>query len=243
MGKIYAVTSGKGGVGKSTFSAGLACTYAGMGKKVLLIDMDAGLRCLDLMLGVSGSLVFDISDVLLGKPLEDAVCKVDKFNNLDLLAAPADIGMVDTFSFAGFAAEVGAIYDTVIFDFPAGVDFELCCALPKDTTHLVVVNPDVVCIRDAAQVCDKLNAFSHNVRMVLNKFDLSLIKNKVYANVDDAIDRTGIQLIGIVPFCQRVMVAAANGVPVKKGRAMKAFKRIAKRLDGEKVRLPKPKKI
>jgi len=243
MGKIYAVTSGKGGVGKSTFSAGLACTYARMGKKVLLIDMDAGLRCLDLMLGVSSSLVFDISDVLLGKPLEDAICTVDKLENLHLLAAPADTGMIDTFSFAGFAAEVSSIYDVVIFDFPAGVDFELCTALPKDTVHLVVVNPDVVCIRDASQVCERLNAFSDNVRMVLNKFDLSLIKNKIYANVDDAIDRTGIQLIGIVPYCEKVIVAAAKGIPVKKGRAMKAFKRIAKRLDGEKVRLPKPKKI
>lgn len=243
MGKIYAVTSGKGGVGKSTFSAGLSCAFAASGKRVLLIDMDAGLRCLDLMLGVSKSLVFDISDVLLGKSLEDAVCTVKGFDRLDLLAAPQNEGMIDTFSLAAFAAEVAGIYDAVIFDFPAGINFEHCTALPDTTTHLVVVNPDVVCIRDAAGVCERLSAFSDNVRMILNKFDISLIKSGVFANVDESIDRTGIQLVGIVPYCQSVMLAAAKGVPVKRGRAMKAFKRIARRLDGEKVRLPKPKKI
>lgn len=243
MGKIYTVTSGKGGVGKSTFSAGISCAFAGEGKSVLLVDMDAGLRCLDLILGVSASLVFDISDVLLGKPLEEVVCPVPEFKKLDLLAAPQREGMIDTFSFAGFAAEVAEIYDVVVFDFPAGFDFELCTACPKNTTHLVVVTPDVVCIRDAAEVCERLTSFSDKVRMVLNRFDISFIKRGIYKNVDEAIDRTGIQLIGIVPYSNELIIAAAKGKPAKRGRAVKAFKRITKRLAGENVRLPKPKKI
>lgn len=243
MSEIYTVTSGKGGVGKSTFSAGLSCAFAAAGKSVLLVDMDAGLRCLDLMLGVSARLVFDISDVLLGKPLEDAVCAVEGFKKLDLLAAPADEGMIDTFSFASFAAEVAGLYDIVIFDFPAGVDFKLCAAMPSGTTHLVVVTPDVVCIRDAAGICERICAFSDNVRMVLNRFDIRLIKSGIYKNIDDTIDRTGIQLIGIIPYAQELMVAAAKGKPLKRGRAARAFSRISKRLQGENVRLPKPKKI
>ena len=244
MGKVFAVTSGKGGVGKSSFSSGLACAFA-PSKSVLLVDMDAGLRCLDLMLGVSEELVFDLSDVLLGKPLEDSVCTVKgkKFKTFHLLAAPTDTNKIDTFSFAAFAKEVSEIYDIVIFDFPAGVDFSLAAALPKETMHLIVVNPDVVCIRDAAGVGERIAEFSDNIRMILNKFNLKLIRSGVYKNIDDSIDKTGIQLAGIVPFCEHLACAVAVGRPINKGRAFKALKRISKRLDGDKVRLPKPKKI
>jgi septum site-determining protein MinD len=244
MGKIFAVTSGKGGVGKSSFSSGLACAFAPE-KNVLLVDMDAGLRCLDLMLGVSEELVFDLSDVLLGKPLDECVCTVKskKFKNLHLLAAPTDTNKIDTFSFTAFAKEVAEVYDVVIFDFPAGVDFSLAAALPKDTMHLIVVNPDVVCIRDAAEVVERISEFSDNFRMILNKFNIKLVKSGVYKNIDESIDKTGIQLGGIVPYCEKLACFVAMGKPISKGRAFKAFKRISKRLNGEKVRLPKPKKI
>ena len=103
MGQVYAVTSGKGGVGKSTVAVGLASAFVQLGKKVLLVDMDEGLRCLDLMLGVDKSAVFDLSDILMGKEIDDAVYSVDGYNGLYLVPAPADIGKIDAFSFSVFA--------------------------------------------------------------------------------------------------------------------------------------------
>ncbi|MFQ8951590.1 MAG: AAA family ATPase [Oscillospiraceae bacterium] len=123
MSQIFAVTSGKGGVGKSTVSAGLAFAFSGLSKKTLLVDMDEGLRCLDIMLGVDSSAVFDLSDILMGKDMADAVYKVGESNNLFLVPAPSEVGKIDAFAFSGFVREAEKEYDIIIFDFPAGMDF------------------------------------------------------------------------------------------------------------------------
>ena len=111
MSQIFAVTSGKGGVGKSTVSAGLAFAFSGLSKKTLLVDMDEGLRCLDIMLGVDSSAVFDLSDILMGKEMADAVYKVGESNNLFLIPAPSEVGKIDAFAFSGFVREAEKEYD------------------------------------------------------------------------------------------------------------------------------------
>ncbi|MBQ3058306.1 MAG: AAA family ATPase [Clostridia bacterium] len=241
MGKIFAITSGKGGVGKSTVSAGLSLSLSSLGYKVLLVDMDEGLRCLDLMLSIDDQVVLDLSDILQGREISDAVYKVQE--NLYLVPAPQKLGMIDAFSLANFANEVKALYDVVIFDFPAGIDFSLYTSIPKDALFLTVAFPDAVTVRDAAIVSGLLAEKGCESRLIINRFDYKISKRKVYKNIDDIIDEAQLQLIGIVPQSSELQLLSL-GQPLKKnGKPMKALIRISKRLMGQQILLPKINKI
>lgn len=243
MSKIFAVTSGKGGVGKSTVSVGLSFAFSKMGNKVLLVDMDEGLRCLDIMLGVDSSVVFDLSDILLGKDLFDAIYSCDTYPNLKLIPAPSATGLIDAFSFAKFVEKIKNLYDIIIFDFPAGIDFSLYTCLPKSTLFLTVAFPDPVTVRDAAIVSGKLSEIGVQSRLIINNFDYKLTKRKIFKNVDDIIDKSSLQLLGIVPHSKELTLLSVKHKLKNKGSAMSALSRIAKRLDGESILLPKLKKI
>lgn len=241
MGKIFAITSGKGGVGKSTVSAGLSLALSTLGYKVLLVDMDEGLRCLDLMLGIDNQVVLDLSDILQGREINDAVYKVKE--NLSLVPAPQKLGMIDAFSLANFANDVKALYDVVIFDFPAGIDFSLYTSIPKDALFLTVAFPDAVTVRDAAIVSGLLAEKGCESRLIINRFDYKISKRKVYKSIDDIIDEAQLQLIGIVPQSSELQLLSL-GQPLKKnGKPMKALIRISKRLMGQQILLPKINKI
>ena len=241
MGKIFAVTSGKGGVGKSTVSAGLSLAFSQNGHKVLLVDMDEGLRCLDLMLGVDGQVVFDLSDILGGREINDAVYSVNE--NLSLIPAPQKIGLIDAYQFTNFANSVKDLFDVIIFDFPAGIDFTLYTCLPKDTLFLTVAFPDAVTVRDAAVVSSRLAERGCSSRLIINRFDYKFSKRKIYKNIDDIIDESSLQLIGIVPLSSELQGLSHGQTLKKKNKPMKALTRISKRLLGEHILLPKIKKI
>ncbi len=243
MAKIFAVTSGKGGVGKSTVSVGLSFAFSKMDKKVLLVDMDEGLRCLDIMLGIDSSVVFDLSDILLGKDFTDCIYPCDTCPNLDLIPAPSAIGLIDAFSFSSFVQKIENLYDIIIFDFPAGVDFSLYTCLPKSTLFLTVAFPDPVTVRDAAIVSSKLYEMGAQSRLIINNFDYKLTKRRIFRNIDDIIDKSGLRLLGIVPHSKELTLLSVKHKLKNKGSAMSAFNRIAKRLDGENILLPKLKKI
>lgn len=243
MGKIFAVTSGKGGVGKSTVSVGLSLALAKMGKKVLLVDMDEGLRCLDIMLGVDKSVVFDLSDILHGKEISDAVYQSILDENLFLIPAPSKLGLIDSFSFTRFVNEVEKLYDTVIFDFPAGIDFTLYSCLPKESLFLAVAFPDPITVRDAGVVSKKLFEIGCQSRLIINNFQYKLTQKRLFKNIDDIIDESALRLIGIIPKSEELALFGMKHKLKTKGNAMLAFSRIAKRLYGENVKLPKPKKI
>ncbi len=243
MGKIFAVTSGKGGVGKSTVSVGLSLAFCKSGKKVLLVDMDEGLRCLDVMLGIDEKVVFDLSDILCGKDIADSIYYPEKTPNLHLIPAPAETGLIDTFTFTTFVQKIRNFYDVIIFDFPAGIDFSLYSCLPKDALFLTVAFPDPVTIRDAAVVSRKLDEMEVESRLIINRFEYSLTKRKIFNNIDDIIDKSGLRLLGIIPSSSELSLLSVNHKLKNKGSAMAAFSRIARRLDGENVLLPKLKKI
>ena len=237
MSQIFAVTSGKGGVGKSTVSAGLAFAFAGLSKKTLLVDMDEGLRCLDIMLGVDKSAVFDLSD------MADAVYSVGESGNLFLVPAPAEVGKIDAFAFSGFVREAEKEYDVIIFDFPAGMDFSLYTCLPDGTLFLTVAVPDPVSVRDAAAVSERLSEISCISRLIVNNFKYRLVKRGIFRNIDDIIDSAGLRLLGVVPSSEELAFLSVTHRLKPNGKPMRAFKRIAERLCGENILLPQPKKI
>lgn len=243
MGTVYAVTSGKGGVGKSTVSVGLALAFAQTGHRVLLVDMDEGLRCLDIMLGIDESVVFDLGDILSGQSFADGIYPVNKTPNLFLAPAPDRLGVIAPHTLESFADKVKAIYDIVIFDFPAGIDFTLYSALPKGSLFLTVALPDPVSIRDAAVVSQKLEEIEVESRLILNCFDYKLTKAKIYSNIDDIIDKSGLRLLGIIPRSKDLNLLSIKHKLKPRGNAMMAFSRITKRLNGEHILLPALKKI
>ena len=241
MGKIFALTSGKGGVGKSTVSVGLALSFSKMGYKTLVVDMDEGLRCLDLMLGVDNEIVFDLSDILQGKEIGDAVYEINQ--NLFLIPAPQKSGMIDAFNLANFANAVNDLYDIIVYDFPAGIDFSLYSSLPESTLFLTVAFPDSVTIRDAAVVSTLLAEKGFKSRLIINRFDYKLSKRKYYKSIDAIIDESQLQLIGIVPLSEKLQLLSVGQGIKAKDKSMKALTRISKRLMGEHILLPKIKKI
>lgn len=243
MGKVFAITSGKGGVGKSTVSVGLAYAFCKAGKKVLLVDMDEGFRCLDLMLGVDSSAVFDLSDILMGREIEDAIYTCDNPRGLHLIPAPAKTDTVDAYSFAKFAAEVEAVFDIVIFDFPAGINLSHYSALPHNTLFLTVAVPDPVSIRDAAVISRQLSEISLPARLIINRFIYKQSRKYGFKNIDSMIDSSALRLIGIVPESYDLSLISVKHKLENKSRALAAFKRIAARLSGENLLLPKLKKI
>ncbi len=243
MGKVFAVTSGKGGVGKSTFSVGLGYAFCQKGKKVLLIDMDEGIRCLDLILGVDKVAVFDLCDILMGKDIEDAVYTSDFAEGLHLIPAPAKTGMIDKIAFSHFAERVKELYDIVIFDFPAGVEMTLYSCLPKSTLFLTVAVPDPVSIRDAAVVGTALSKKGLRARLVINRFIYKQSRKFKIKNIDGIIDTTAIRLIGIVPESEELTMLSLKHKLSRKGKAAKAYGRIADRLSGEQRLLPKMSRI
>lgn len=244
MNNVFAITSGKGGVGKSTVATCIASAAEKQGKRVLLIDLDEGLRCLDIMTGVSESVVLDISDVFTGEAVENAVYPLPDHPGIFLLPAPSVRGGIEEECFGELIRKVSGDYDMVIADFPAGIDMRLYKQMPDTTRFITVTSPDPVSIRDAGVVADRLCEIGkiHN-RLIINRFDYSYIKSGIYKCIDDIIDISRIRLIGIVPTDITLTLNQAKGKIAKKGRAVKAFNRIVKRLNGKDVPLPKAKKI
>lgn len=243
MGKVFAVTSGKGGVGKSTVSVGLSLGFSKQNYKVLLVDMDEGLPCLDIMLGIEEPCIFNLSDILLGKEISDVVYKSKRNENIHLIPAPETVGMIDAFAFTTFVNTVKDLYDIVIFDFPAGIDFSLYTCLPKETLFITVAFPDPVTVRDASVVSRKLYKLGFHSRLIINNFQYKLTRKHIFKNIDEIIDQSALRLLGIVPKSEELALLSINHKLKPRGNSMKAFHRISKRLNGENILLPNPKKI
>lgn len=237
------IVSGKGGTGKSTVSAGLAIAFARLKKSVLLIDLDAGLRCLDLVLGIDGSVVYDLSDIFEGGDAEDAVYTSLHYALIKVIPAPAQPGSIDPEKLSVTADYVKKKFDVVIFDFPAGIDTEMCKAVGADTLFLTVCNPDPVSVKDAAVMCGNLPPSQNSPRLLINKFDKNLIISGIYDNIDSIIDRSGLRLIGIIPVDSNLMLLPVNHKIKNNSCASAALDRIAGRISGKSVKLPNPKKI
>lgn len=242
--KVYVVVSGKGGAGKSTVACGLGGAFAEKGLKTLLIDADEGLRCLDLMLGVAADVVFDTGDVINNRcDLDDALKSIPDVPGLYLLPAPADHGVVGQ-ELVALTQSLRGSFDRIIIDSTAGVGDGFKAAVSSADAAIVVVGSDPVSIRDARNVCGLLDDAGVTARrMIINRYDYKAMRHSLAPHIDKMIDNTALRLIGIVPYDGALTVGAIKGKLAKRGRAKRAFGRIANRLCGKNVRLPKLKRI
>lgn len=243
MGRVLALTSGKGGVGKSTVSVGLGFAFCKKGKRVLLVDMDEGLGCLDLILGIDSTTVFDLSDILNGAAPDSAIYKVTEKDELYLIPAPAKAGQIDLNAFSSLTEGLAQSFDVVIFDFPAGINIPLYSALPENSLFLTVAVPDPVSVRDAGTVSDALNEAELSAGLIINKFTAKQKGKYRFKNIDEIIDGAYLRLLGVVPESEALRLISLTHFIPKRSRPQKAFQRIASRIEGERLLLPKIKRI
>lgn len=246
MGTVMVVTSGKGGTGKSTVSAGISYALARLGKRILLIDGDAGLRSLDLMLGIGGNTVYDIADVFAGRcePIK-AVYASPVFQNIFVIPAPLSLEQLCTpDEMRRLARGLSKYYDVVIIDCPAGVGRGFETAVAAAEQALVVCTPDMVCARDAHILSDMLNARDIPARLVINRLRPRKIMDGSMPDIDTIIDESALQLLGVIPEDEMVAVANANGRPLPlRCNAAQCFSNIARRFVGEQVPLANLEKM
>ncbi len=247
MAKAICVASGKGGTGKTSVASGIACTLAALGKQVIVLDADVGLRNMDIVLGVSDAALFDFSDVISGNAeLSRALLQHPLIDNLKLLSAPlGEFAGRDTTvdEMAELVSEMKKLCDFVIIDCPAGLDFGFKLAAAAADSAILVATPDTVSLRDAQLTRFALKSRGiSDIRLVVNRVRPSLMRRFETANIDEAIDRTNTQLIGIVPEDKNVIAAANCGKLLftnLRSPAAKAYRNIARRICGENVPLLK----
>ena len=236
MGKIMLVTSGKGGTGKSTVALNLALSLAENGRKAIVIELDSGLRCLDLMLSLD-DIVYDLGDVLDGNcEFSQAIYSPEGFDGVSIIAAPqkSDYLFSQT-RFVTLCSHLGAVYDYVILDTPAGLGSALRVAAAASSLALVVTNLTPVSIRDAEKAVEKLATLSlKNTRLVVNMVPLEVEDKNSVPDLDDVIDSVGSQLIAIIPeeFVLKKGVSDRKRKETKKSIGLLAFGNLAERIMG-----------
>ena len=238
MGIVIAITSGKGGTGKTSITGGVAASLALMGKRVLCIDMDVGLRNLDISLGLNDRALMDFTDVALGRcPLARAAVDHPDIQGLALLTAPMSLpasltpdkvrAMLDT---------ARAVYDYILIDSPAGLGVGFRLAICGADRVLVAATNDASSLRDAQRTVAELDHI-RQVHLVMNRIQTRLLR-KLRTTIDDAMNAAGLPLIGVVPEDPQVILCANLGLPLttrgRKGAALACWN-IARRLEGERV--------
>ena len=241
MNNVYVITSGKGGVGKSTVASYLGVELCKSGNKVLLIDMDEGLRSLDLMLNVSSHTLFDVSDIIKGNcNVNQAVIPVKQCPNLYLLPAPVTVNSLNSPKGMKILCEkLSKYFDFILIDSPAGVGKGFINAVSGADNALVVVNPDPVSVRDAAYVAKLLRENKvDNIRFVINKLDIDIVKKGVLYNIDEVIDATALQLIAAIPYDLELIKTFFDCTnSLYSSPALEAISRLSKRIQNENIPL------
>ena len=242
MGKIIAVVSGKGGTGKTSFTANVGIALAEMGLRALCVDCDITLRNLDLALGLSDSAMMDFCDVAKGRcALENATVSHRKYSCLHLLTAPqtADALEVSQKQMLRLADEIRQTYDFCLIDAPAGLGLGFRLATFCADSVVVVTTTDASALRDAQRTVMELSRFPRgSVHLAVGRVQKKMLK-ALHTTIDDAIDMAGLPLIGVIPEDSDVPAALNRGIALRDFNfyAARAYENIARRLRGEKVPL------
>ncbi len=243
-GKIVTVTSGKGGVGKTTTTSNLAAALAQSGKRVVAVDADIGLRNLDLVMGLENRIIYDLVDVVEHRcQLHEALVRDTRAKFLYLLPAAQtrDKSEVSIDQMMTLCDTLRQGADYVLIDSPAGIEHGFQTAVAPADLVLIVTTSDVSALRDADKVIYLLERdWQRAPGLILNRYNMDLVRKGEMRNIDDVLDILAIDLLGVVPEDSRILLSTDRGMPAVFNRSLyvrKAYRNIAQRLMGNNVPL------
>jgi septum site-determining protein MinD len=242
-GKAIVITSGKGGVGKTTTAANLGTALAMLDKRVCLIDADIGLRNLDVVMGLENRIVYDIVDVVEKNcRLEQALIRDKRQSNLFLLPAAQtrDKTAVTPYQMKELIDKLREDMDYILIDSPAGIEQGFKNAISGAEEAIIVTTPEVSAVRDADRIIGLLETEGlKNLVVIINRIRQEMVARGDMMDIDDMIEILAIDLLGIVPEDEKIVVSTNRGEPLvlnpEKSRAGQAFINIARRIDGEEL--------
>lgn len=244
MGISIVITSGKGGVGKTTTTANLGTALAAQGKKVVVVDGDTGLRNLDVLMGLENRIVYTIIDVIENRcRLKQALIKDKRYPNLCLLptAQTKDKDDIRTQDMLGIVNQLKEEFDYVLIDSPAGIEQGFENSVVGADRAIVVVNPEITSVRDADRVIGKLDAKGlEDHAVIVNRLNYEMTRKGDMLDVSDIIETLSVKLLGVVPDDKNITVSTNKGEPIvleDKSLSGQAFRNIAKRIMGEDIPL------
>ena len=244
MSEVFVITSGKGGVGKTTTSANLGAGLAMLGKKVVLVDADIGLRNLDVVMGLENRIIYDIINVIEGScRLKQALIKDKRYPNLFLLPAAQtkDKNAVTPEQMQKLCGNLREEFDYILIDCPAGIEQGFKNAIAGADKAIVVTTPEVSAVRDADRIIGLLEANGiKGPLLILNRLKVNMAKRNEMMNLDDVNDILAIDVLGVVPDDESIIISTNKGEPCvsdEKSLAGQAFRDITRRILGEDVPL------
>ncbi len=241
-GKVITITSGKGGVGKTTISANIASALAMLGKKVVAIDADIGLRNLDVVMGLENRIVYDLVDVIEGRcRLRQAMIKDKRQSELYLIPAAQtrDKTAVSPSDMVLVCDKLREEMDYIVVDSPAGIERGFQNAVAPADQVLIVTNPEVSAVRDADRIIGLIEAEEKGPgKLIINRLKPSMVEKGQMLSIDDVIDILAIDLIGVIPEDENILISSNQGAPlamqgVNGASAGQAFRNLAQRVNGE----------
>ncbi len=244
MGRAIVITSGKGGVGKTTATANLGSALAQLGHSVVLIDADIGLRNLDVVMGLENRIVYHLVDAIKGRcSVQKALIKDRRLDNLWMLPASQsdDKDTVTPDEMRSLVFELKHSHDFVLIDCPAGIEQGFKNAIAGADEAIVVATPEVSSIRDADRVVGLLAAADLPARLIVNRISHQLVKRGDMLSQADVIEILAVDMLGAIPLDDQIVATTNKGIPAVlegKSLAAKELIRIARRLDGSENERP-----
>ncbi len=242
MSEVIVITSGKGGVGKTTTTANLGTALSLAGKKTVVVDADIGLRNLDVVMGLENRIVYDIVDVVEGTcRLKQALIKDKRFENLYLLPAAQtrDKNAITPDQMKKLCDSLRESFDYSLIDCPAGIEQGFKNAIAGANRALVVTTPEVSAVRDADRIIGLLEANEiHDPELIINRIRLEMVKRGDMMNMEDIIDILAIDLLGVIPDDETVIISTNKGEPAvndSSSLAGQAYRNVCQRIMGEQV--------